>query len=218
MNGKPIYEHRTMTHGILYSFRRCPYAMRARLAIAVSNSRVELREIKLSAKPEAMLAASPKGTVPVLVLPDGQVIEQSMDIMRNILTRNDPEGWLERDDPDLIALNDGPFKHDLDRYKYPERHGSDALFHRTAAVAFLEELEGRLKTTAYLGGARRGLTDAAIYPFVRQFAAVDQHWFDMCPLPSMKAWLHEALSSPLFATIMVRVAPWAREEVPVFFP
>ncbi len=140
-----------MTHGILYSFRRCPYAMRARLAIAVSNTRVELREIKLSAKPEAMLAASPKATVPVLVMPDGHIIDQSINIMRAVLTQNDPEDWLSRDDPELVAMNDGFFKKDLDRYKYPERHGSDALFHRNAALTFLEMLDLRLARNAYLG-------------------------------------------------------------------
>ncbi|HEX7873837.1 MAG TPA: glutathione S-transferase [Sphingobium sp.] len=207
-----------MTYGILYSFRRCPYAMRARLALAVSGPRVELREVKLSAKPDAMLAASPKGTVPVLVRPDGTVIDQSIDIMRSALARNDPEGWLDRDDPALIALNDGPFKHDLDRYKYPERHGSDALTHRTAAAAFMEMLDSRLATDACLSGPSWGLTDAAILPFVRQFAAVDQHWFDALPLPSVQAWLGAGLRSKLFTTIMLRVAPWAPEEPPIFFP
>lgn len=116
-----------MSLGILYSFRRCPYAMRARLAVVGSRTRVELREVKLSAKPEAMLAASPKGTVPVLVLPDDRVIDQSIDIMHHALARHDPDGWLDSDDPELIAMNDGSFKYNLDRYKYPERHGSDAL-------------------------------------------------------------------------------------------
>lgn len=207
-----------MTHAILYSFRRCPYAMRARFALVVSRTRVELREVSLSAKPEAMLAASAKGTVPVLVLPDGTVIDESIDIMRSALVRNDPEDWLNRDDPELIAMNDGSFKHDLDRYKYPERHGSDAVSHRTAGLAFLEKLERRLATNAYLVGTRWGLTDAAILPFIRQFAAVDQNWFSTLPLPSLKTWLDEGLASKLFATIMVRVAPWAPEEAPVFFP
>ena len=111
---------------ILYSFRRCPYAMRARLALAVSGTRYALREVKLSNKPAALLAASPKGTVPVFRLPDGRVIEQSLDIMHWALAIRDPEGWRDREDAALIAANDGAFKHDLDRYKYPERHGSDA--------------------------------------------------------------------------------------------
>lgn len=207
-----------MTHGILYSFRRCPYAMRARLALVASRTRVELREVKLSAKPEEMLAASPKGTVPVLVLPDGRVIDQSIDIMRNVLALNDPEDWLSGDDPELIAMNDGPFKHDLDRYKYPERYGSDDLSHRTAALAFLEKLERRLTTNAHLTGTIWGLTDAAIFPFVRQFAAVDQGWFDTLPLPSLKGWLNGGLTSKLFATVMVRSALWAPGKAPILFP
>src|SRR5206468_13064094 len=117
---------------ILYSFRRCPYAMRARMAIAVSGQRCELREIVLKSKPPEMLAASPKATVPVLVLPGGSVIEQSLDIMRWSLTRHDPAGWLDHEDKHLIEANDGPFKHHLDRAKYPDRHDSDAAAHLSA--------------------------------------------------------------------------------------
>ena len=207
-----------MTNGILYSFRRCPYAMRARFALAVSGTHVEMREVKLSAKPEAMLAVSPKGTVPVLILPDGRVVDESIDIMRTTLARNDPENWLDRDDPDLIARNDGSFKHDLDRYKYPERHGSDALSHRSGALTFLNELECRLGKAPYLCGATWGLADAAILPFIRQFAGVDQGWFDTLTLPLLKAWLDTGLASQMFATIMVRLAPWAPGQDPVFFP
>lgn len=207
-----------MTDAIFYSFRRCPYAMRARMAVVVSHARVELREVKLSAKPQALLAASPKGTVPVLVLPEGRVIDESLDIMRHLLARNDPDGWLNRNDSELIALNDGPFKHDLDRYKYPERHGSDALSHRSAAVAFLERLERRLACTPYLAGGAWGLTDAAIMPFIRQFAAVDQGWFDTLALPAVKSWLRACTSSNLFATVMVRPSPWMPGDAPVHFP
>ena len=171
---------------ILYSFRRCPYAMRARLALAISGTVCELREVKLSAKPAAMLAASPKGTVPVLVLPDGQVIEQSLEIMRWALAQGDPEGWLCRDDPALIARNDGAFKHDLDRYKYPERHSSDPLVHRESGLAFLRELDARLAAHGQLCGAKRGITDTAIMPFVRQFASVDAAWFEGVDLPHVK--------------------------------
>lgn len=193
---------------ILYSFRRCPYAMRARLALAASDTRYELREVKLSAKPAAMLAASPKGTVPVLVLPDREVIEESIDIMRWALGRHDPAGWLERDDAALIARNDGAFKHDLDRYKYPERHNSDAIFHRESALAFLRELESRLGSGGQLCGREMGITDAALMPFVRQFASVDRAWFDSQPLPQLKTWLAGHLSSGLFDAIMVRHEPW----------
>lgn len=183
--------------------------MRARLALTISGQTYELREVKLSAKPEAMLAASPKGTVPVLVLPDGRVIDQSIAIMRHALAQHDPERWLDRDDPALIADNDGPFKHDLDRYKYPERHGVAAAAHRDAGLKFLQRLERTLSASAYLGGDSRGVVDAAIVPFVRQFAAVDRDWFDAQPLPRLKAWLAEYLASELFGAIMLRVPPWA---------
>lgn len=203
---------------VLYSFRRCPYAMRARLALAASGTRCELREVKLSAKPEAMLAASPKGTVPVLVLPDGKVIDESIDIMRWALGRHDPEGWLARDDAALIAANDGPFKRDLDRYKYPEKHGADPLVHREQGLAFLRELDARLAGAGQLCGSARGLADAAILPFVRQFAAVDREWFEGRPLPALKAWLGGHLSSALFETIMVRPAPWSLGDPAIVFP
>jgi glutathione S-transferase len=170
---------------ILYSFRRCPYAMRARMAMAMAISGVafDLREIKLSAKPQAVLEASPKGTVPVLILPDGTVIDESLDIMRWALMQHDPEDWLARDDAALVAANDGGFKHALDRYKYPERYDGDALIHRACGLAFLVTLDHRLSSERQLGGPTRGLTDAAIMPFVRQFAGVDRSWFDALPLP-----------------------------------
>lgn len=193
----------------LYSFRRCPYAMRARLAVAVSETGCELREVKLSAKPAAMLAASPKGTVPVLVLPDGSVIDESLDIMRWALAQRDPEGWLNGDDAALIERNDGPFKHDLDRYKYAERYDVDPLSHRAQAMDFLSELDSRLSRTGQLCGPVRSLTDAAIMPFVRQFAAVDRAWFSGQPLLHLQHWLANHLVSDLFNSIMVRHAPWA---------
>ena len=189
---------------ILYSFRRCPYAMRARLALAVSGTRVDLREVKLSAKPAAMLAASPKATVPVLVLPDGQVIHESLDIMRWALARNDPEGWLERDDASLIAANDGPFKDHLDRYKYAERYAVDPLPYRDLGLTFLREIDALVSTGDRLGGSARGLTDAAVVPFVRQFAAVDPKWFEAQALPHLRAWLDDYLGSDLFRSIMLR--------------
>lgn len=193
---------------ILYSFRRCPYAMRARLALTISGVSFALREVKLSAKPQAMLEASPKGTVPVLVLPDGTVIDESLDIMRWPLAQHDPEGWLALDDGVLIGTNDGAFKHALDRYKYPERHNSDALAHRERGLAFLELLDGRLSHAGQLCGPKRGLADAAIMPFVRQFAAVDRIWFDALPLPHLGRWLEQHLASDLFNQIMMRCPPW----------
>ncbi|AKM11679.1 glutathione S-transferase [Croceicoccus naphthovorans] len=203
---------------ILYSFRRCPYAMRARLALAIGATRCELREVKLSAKPQAMLDASPKGTVPVLVLPDSRVIDESLDIMHWALAQSDPEGWLARDDATLIATNDGPFKHDLDRYKYPERHGSDAVEHREKGLDFLRVLDARLVADGQLCGDRPGLADAAIFPFVRQFAAVDRDWFDGLPLRYLQRWLAGHLESDLFATVMLRKKPWSEGDPVIHFP
>jgi glutathione S-transferase len=202
---------------VFYSFRRCPYAMRARLALAVSGTRCELREVKLSAKPAAMLEASPKATVPVLVLPDAAVLDESLDIMRWALSRCDPEGWLERGDLALIEANDQHFKHDLDGYKYPGRHEGDPLEHRGRGLAFLRELDARLSANGQLGGPSRGLTDAAIMPFVRQFAAVEPDWFASQPLPRLKAWLEGHLRSDLFTAIMLRAAAWKPGDPPTFF-
>ncbi len=202
---------------ILYSFRRCPYAMRARLALAVSGTRYELREVSLRAKPTAMLAASAKGTVPVLVLSEGEVIDQSLDIMRWALTTCDPEGWLERDDASLISTNDGSFKHDLDRYKYPDRHEADALTHREHGLTFLRELDARLAISTFLGGPVQGVTDAAIVPFVRQFAAVDPTWFAAQRLPQLHSWLQGIIGSGLFRSIMLRAPLWNPGDLPTHF-
>ncbi|MCC2980975.1 glutathione S-transferase [Sphingomonas sp. IC4-52] len=200
---------------ILYSFRRCPYAMRARLALAVSGTHHELREVKLSQKPPAMLSASPKGTVPVLQLANGTVIDESLDIMRWALNRRDPEDWLLRDDPSLVAFSDSSFKRDLDRYKYPERHGADPVDHRDRALPFLRDLDARLAASGQLCGPSRGLADAAIMPFVRQFAAVDRSWFDGQQLPHLKRWLADHLASDLFQSVMLRLDPWAPGQRPV---
>lgn len=181
------------------------------MALLVSETQCEIREIKLRDKPAEMLAVSPKATVPVLVLPDGQVIDESLDIMRWALARNDPEDWLAGDDADLIAANDGPFKHHLDRYKYPGRHGSDPLEHRAQGLDLLAALEARLTGRAWLCGERQSLTDAAIMPFVRQFAAVDRDWFERQPLPGVQRWLAEQLASPLFIEVMVQRPQWRAE-------
>ncbi|WP_417482066.1 glutathione S-transferase [Maricaulis sp.] len=196
---------------ILYSFRRCPYAMRARLALAASETDVEHREVLLRDKPAEMLAASPKGTVPVLVLPDGHVIEESLDIMRWALDRNDPRGWLAPGDAmfELVAINDGPFKQALDRYKYPNRYeGEDALENRARGLEILTGLEARLAGSAFLCGEAMSLADAAIFPFVRQFAHTDRDWFAAQALPRLQAWLAEHLDSPVFKAIMHKHPVW----------
>jgi len=192
--------------------------MRARLALLASGTTCEIREVKLSAKPGALVEASPKATVPVLVLPDGTVIDESFDIMHWALSRSDPGDWLSREDAALIDANDGPFKHHLDRYKYPERHGSDPVEHRVAAMKLLQVLEARLAAQANLCGETMGITDAAIFPFVRQFANTDREWFDSQPLPALQSWLKRHLASELFASIMVRLTPWSEGDDPIAFP
>jgi glutathione S-transferase len=191
--------------------------MRARLALLASGTVCTLREVKLSAKPQELLAASPKGTVPVLVLPDSQVIEESLDIMRWALTQADPDHWLDGEEAALIAANDGPFKHHLDRYKYPHRHDADPLEHRAAGIAHLEVLEARLTASPYLCGQRWTMTDAALAPFVRQFAETDRAWFDAQPLPAVQRWLAAFLASPMFAAIMVRRTVWQAGDAEVVF-
>jgi glutathione S-transferase len=204
---------------VLYSFRRCPYAMRARLALLVSGTRCELREVKLSAKPDALIEVSEKATVPVLVLPEGRVIDESIDIMRWALAQHDPEGWLDRDDTGLIAANDRPFKQHLDRYKYPHRYENcDALEHRAAAMEYLQILEERLTGQSNLSGGTRGLTDLAIMPFVRQFAATDREWFAGQPIPQLAVWLSTHLASPLFEGVMAKLSPWAPGDETITFP
>jgi len=203
---------------VLYSFRRCPYAMRARMALWVAGIVVELREVKLAAKPPELFAASAKGTVPVLVLPDGTVIDQSLDIMRWALAQNDPEHWLAGDDTALIAANDGPFKHHLDRAKYPGRYEEDGVTdHRAAALALLAPLELRLQAAPWLCGESRTLTDIALFPFIRQFAAIDPDWFAAQPVPQLQAWLEGLLASDLFGAVMGKFAPWQEGDAPVMF-
>jgi glutathione S-transferase len=205
---------------ILYSFRRCPYAMRARMAVAVSGVQVELREVVLRDKPPEMIAASPKGTVPVLVLPDGKVIDESLDVMHWALAQNDPEDWLSHHEPDLIATNDGDFKAALDRYKYPHRYGiDDNAPYRSACMEGLELIDAQIAAggAAFLGGNRPGYTDIALFPFVRQFAATDQDWFDAQPLPRVQAWLTALASSDLFDRIMGRYPRWTAGDVMTLF-
>jgi glutathione S-transferase len=203
---------------LLYSFRRCPYAMRARLALQVSGTVCAIREIVLRDKPVEMIAASAKATVPVLVLPDGRVIDQSIDIMRWALAQHDPESWLDGDDATLIARNDGPFKRHLDRYKYPNRHDGDPAEDRAAGLKLLHDLDARLANTDNLCGSGRSLADMAIMPFVRQFAQVDRDWFDAQPMPALHIWLARHMASDLFGQIMTKLPPWHAGDAPVLFP
>ena len=232
-----------MPFPILYSFRRCPYAMRARAALIASGITVELREVELRDKPAAMLAASPKGSVPVLVLregdgeavghppayplrvlPDEKVIDESWDIMLWALRQHDPQAWLGKDDCHaqaaltLVIENDTTFKHNLDRYKYPERFpGQPQSAYRIAGEQFLQQLEQRLSTTPCLLGETFTLADAALLPFVRQFSAIDSDWFATAPYPALRAWLEQFTSSELFSLVMQKFPVWQPGNEPVTF-
>lgn len=178
------------------------------MALIASGTVYAHREVLLREKPLAMLAASPKGTVPVLVQGDGKVIDESIDIMRWALAQRDPEGWLVRDDALLVAEFDDAFKHHLDRYKYAGRYDADPLVHRAAGLEMLVRLGRRLAEQDHLAGAARGFVDIALFPFVRQFAGVDPDWFAVQAPTRVREWLAALTGSQLFAQAMVRFAPW----------
>jgi len=195
--------------------------MRARLAISYAGIAVELREVQLRNKPQAMLDASPKGTVPVLVLSNGDVIDESLDIMHWALARNDPRNWQENQSQalDLIGRNDGKFKHYLDRYKYADRYPEyPAEYYRTQGESFLANLEQQLQQNPFLCGPHLGLADAAIAPFIRQFAAVDNDWFTSSPYPATRHWLQVFLDSALFTGVMQNYPPWQPGLPATIFP
>lgn len=216
---------------ILYSFRRCPYAMRARMALYSSSQRCELREVVLRNKPEHLVKVSAKATVPVLIDTDGSVIDESLDIMLWALQKNDPNNLLPITDASrvemltLIAKIDGPFKHHLDRYKYGYRYddenGTEGLTtndHRNAAMGILSELDQRLSNRKFLFCDTRSLADIAIAPFVRQFANTDRPWFDAQCYPNLQRWLNQLLDSELFQACMEKHKPWENGTLGVIFP
>ena len=210
---------------VLYSFRRCPYAMRARLALAQAGVQCQLREVVLKDKPAALLTASPKGTVPVLVLADGTVIEQSLEIMLWALRQNDPDSWLAPTDGSLQAMlalierNDGEFKQALDHCKYPSRYPeADAAAAQATAQAFLSGLNDQLAATGYLFGRDPSLADMAIRPFVRQFAGIDEAAWAATPWPHLQAWLVRLTDSALFEQVMDKYPAWHADDAGVLFP
>lgn len=211
----------------LYSFRRCPYAMRARLGLLFAGLQVELREVVLKDKPAQMLAISPKGTVPVLELIASEgtgsvVIEQSREIVEWALRQNDPQGLLSVDPVRasvLIDQNDREFKYWLDRYKYADRYPElPQLEYRKQGEVFLQVLEGLLAEGEYLLGSKVSVADIGIMPFVRQFAHVDQEVFYGLPYPHLQRWLRQWLGHPLFQQTMVKFKPWREGDELVLFP
>lgn len=208
---------------VLYSFRRCPYAIRARMAIAVSEQQAEHREVDLKRKPQELIQISPKATVPVLQLPGGQVLEESLDIMHWALAINDPNRWLASSDnplsAELIQRNDNDFKQHLDHYKYADRFPAYSLAdYRERACIFPTELDALLRDNAYVVSDQPSLADIAIFPFIRQFAFVDKNWFDNMPWNHLQHWLDYFLGSELFQTVMQKHQPWKAGDKASFFP
>lgn len=216
---------------VLYTFRRCPYAMRARLAIVAAGLKVEVRELVLRAKPAHMLEISPKGTVPVLWLQDGKVIDESLDVMQWAVNQSFPADWLmlnavqQQQCDEWIALLDGEFKRNLDRYKYPHRYHTetytcDPLEHRAACEKILVQWNAVLEQQGpFLFGSQPSFADYAILPFVRQFRIADEEWFDTVPgYAALKSWVTTFLQSPLLEQAMVKFSPWQPGDAPLTFP
>ncbi len=201
---------------VLYSFRRCPYAMRVRMSLHYAGIQCEVREVDLRHKPSTMLDISPKGTVPALQLPDGRVIDESLDIIRWALDQSDPAGWSRPDHKAmqlLIDQNDGHFKCHLDRYKYPDRYGEqDGETNFLQACNFLGVLEQRLMQSAFLFGDSASMADVALFPFVRQFAAVDRTAFDVLPMARLQQWLSGWVKDVRFLAIMVKRKVWHMDD------
>ncbi len=209
---------------ILYSFRRCPYAMRARMALAYSQTTVELREILLNDKPASMLEYSSKGTVPVFFF-ENQVIDESLDVMKWALQYRDKDNWFYGQDDktqkqilELIDTNDNIFKPILDHYKYSDRHPESEEHYRNQSLSYLQELNQRLIENNYLFGESITLADIAILPFIRQYAFVNKKWFDATEYHALQRWLQVLLSSDMFASIMDKYKPWKDGEYVKYQP
>lgn len=205
----------------LYSFRRCPYAMRARMALLLNGVTVEIREIVLKNKPQSMLDCSPKGTVPVLVLEDGTVIDESRDIMDFSLRNSNTTAFREASAPEitLINTNDTVFKTHLDKYKYADRFPEfDQQDYRQQGEVFLQQLENMLNGQDFLFGDSVTYADIAIFPFIRQFAHVDKLWFDSAHYPNLKRWLDGFLQSRAFMNVMKKIPCWQSGDESTYFP
>ena len=208
---------------ILYSFRRCPYCMRAHMALKKTGMKIELREVKLSAMPEEALAISPQETVPVLALTDGTAIDESWDIVKWSLAQNDVDNWLGEDNEFLldaeilIETNDYSFKTDLDHYKYADRHPEHSEeHHRKKCEEFIEELEDMLTENRYLVADQLSLADIGVFPFIRQFSLVDKDWFDQAPYPRVQQWLNKMIESDLFQSIFQKHELWKAGDTAIY--
>lgn len=211
-----------MTHPILYTFRRCPWAMRARIALHYAGLQCEVREVHLRNKPAALLEISPKGTVPTLVLSDGVIIDESMDVILYALRRNDPDGWLEAsimETSQLLNTAEEDFMKVAHRYKYHERYPEETQeqSRKKCETILIQGLEQRLASNPYLLGDKPSVADVGIFPLIRQFAAVDQDWWLSAPYPNTRAWLDRWMESPHYLGVMQKRKPWKEGDKPVWF-
>ena len=211
---------------ILYSFRRCPYAMRARMALLISNITCEIREVRLSNKPSEMLTLSPKGTVPVLLLENGLVLDESLDIMFWALERNDPNSLLqdylinESENKKILNMIDNDFKFALDRYKYPNRYDDiDPLKYRDICENILVSINNKINEYNYIYGKHLSFIDMAVLPFIRQFRIANPVWFDneMSQI-KIKFWLENFLSLTTFKNVMIKYPEWVNAREKIIFP
>ncbi|MBE9568679.1 MAG: glutathione S-transferase [Proteobacteria bacterium] len=208
---------------ILYSFRRCPYCMRAHMALKQSETKIELREVKLSDLPTALSTISESATVPVLHLTDDTVMEESWDIVKWALLQSDPDNWLGHnnkyllDAEILIETNDFSFKQDLDHYKYADRHPEHSEeYYREQCEEFIEELEAMLEQHEHLLAEELTLADIGVFPFVRQFSLVDKDWFDQSPYPHVRHWLQTLISSELFQHVFQKHKIWQEGDAAIY--
>ena len=199
-----------MVHPILYSFRRCPYAIRARMFLSYMEVSVELREVLLNERPQSLYKISSKGTVPVLLLKDGKVLDESLDIMRWAINQGEQKLYEDKlnEQNQLIKYNDTKFKYWLDKYKYHVRYLEHSReYYQRKCSKTLAEYDMRLRENAYLMGDRIRLADIAIFPFIRQCANVDQNWFNN-KYPNLNQWLEIWKQSRLFKSVMMKYNQW----------
>ncbi|OUS25370.1 glutathione S-transferase [Thalassotalea sp. 42_200_T64] len=210
-----------MTLPVLYSLRNCPFAMRARLAIYKSKLSIELRDVVLNNKPKEMLAASQKGTVPTLVLPSAQVIDESLEVMLWALNESDPDDLLHSGSAEtltLIAQFDDQFKSCLEQYKCAKRyHESNLAECRQACEVYVKDLEQRLTEHDYIINDKESLADIALLPFIRQFAKVERQWYLQSPYPKVKRWLNRYLQSAMFTKVMAKYPLWSENSEMIVF-
>lgn len=204
-----------MSEPVLYSFRRCPYCMRAHMGLKNAGLKIQLREVDLKEMPEEALAISAKATVPLLVMPDTSVIDESWDILKWSLEQNDPDNWLGENKQFLleaemlVETNDFSFKDELDHYKYADRFPENSEQHyRAACEEFIEELEDMLCENTYLLADQITIADIAVFPFIRQFSLVDITWFEQSPYPMVRQWLEQLIAGELFQNIFQKHSNW----------